>query len=74
MAAKKSKVNAKATSDVNAKYGPLRGTEWLELDHCAFQEFPRKAYALFHEITKYHKVPLSDWLARVENNQSPSAL
>ncbi len=73
MTAKKKDTKTKVASDMKKKYGPLRGSEWLELDQWAFQELPRKAYALFQQIADYHKVPVKDWLAHVpENGQPPS--
>lgn len=69
MPANRRKSQAKATSEINRKFGPLRGTEWLELDHWAFQELPREEYSLFLQILKYHKVPLDTWHVRTKDNR-----
>jgi hypothetical protein len=43
-------------------YGPLSGREWLELDHWAFQELPRREYAALCRVAAHHGVPISRWL------------
>ena len=59
-----------ASKDAAAQFGPLRGTDWLELDHWAFQELPRGSYALFERIVRYHGVPVSSWLRRQDGGKS----
>lgn len=51
-------------ADMARHYGPLTGREWLELDHWAFQEMPRRDYAAFCRLAAHHGVPLHAWLDR----------
>lgn len=46
------------------RFGPLTGREWLELDHWAFQELPRREYAAFRRLASHHRVPIDGWLER----------
>ncbi|MGE0746187.1 MAG: hypothetical protein AB7K86_13105 [Rhodospirillales bacterium] len=46
------------------QFGPLTGREWLELDHWAFQELPRREYAAFRRLASHHRVPIEGWLER----------
>lgn len=56
----------KSEKELQTRYGPLKGHEWLELDNWAFQELPKAAYKLLQKIYRHHKVPIAKW-----HRQSP---